>query len=153
MLNPMRDKNWRHVPGERRDDTCEHGLSRRSLRVKPPCDDQKKKRRSMYVRSTGIPPPLQQIPRTSYYMFSGVLSKCALTVDSWQIVWALIRWFHHYYLVYHNWYKNTRSVRFFGWICLFFKGFILRSTNTFVYYLVPGMLVLIITILIYIFTV
>ena len=33
MLNPMRDKSWRHVPGGRRDDTCDHGLSRRSLRV------------------------------------------------------------------------------------------------------------------------
>ena len=35
MLNPMRDKDWRHVPGGERDDTCGHGLSRRSLRVKP----------------------------------------------------------------------------------------------------------------------
>ena len=26
----------RHVPGGRRDETCDHGLSRRSLRVKPP---------------------------------------------------------------------------------------------------------------------
>ena len=29
-------QKWRHVPGGRRDDTCDHGLSRRSLRVKPP---------------------------------------------------------------------------------------------------------------------
>ena len=35
MLNSMRDKNWRHVPGGR-DDACNHGLSKRSLRVKPP---------------------------------------------------------------------------------------------------------------------
>ena len=28
-VNPMRDKNGRHVPGGRRDDTCDHGLSRR----------------------------------------------------------------------------------------------------------------------------
>ena len=35
MLNSMRDKNWRHVPGGR-DDTFDHGLSRRSLTVKPP---------------------------------------------------------------------------------------------------------------------
>ena len=36
LLNPMRDRNWRHIPGGIRDDTCDHGLSRRSLRVKPP---------------------------------------------------------------------------------------------------------------------
>ena len=36
MLNPMRDKNEGTYRGERRDDTCDHGLSRRSLRVKPP---------------------------------------------------------------------------------------------------------------------
>ena len=36
MLHPMRDKNLGHVPGGRRDDTCDHGLSRRSPRVKPP---------------------------------------------------------------------------------------------------------------------
>ena len=30
LLNPMRDKNWRQEPGRRRDDTCDHGLSRRS---------------------------------------------------------------------------------------------------------------------------
>ena len=30
----MRDKNWRQEPGERRDDTCGHGLSRRSWKVK-----------------------------------------------------------------------------------------------------------------------
>ena len=35
MLNPMRDKKLRHVPGGRRDDTCDHGLlSRRSLGYK-----------------------------------------------------------------------------------------------------------------------
>ena len=33
MLNPMRDKHLRHVPGGR-DDTCDHGLSRRSLEGK-----------------------------------------------------------------------------------------------------------------------
>ena len=40
MLNPMRHKKWRHVPGARRDDTddtYDHGLSRRRpLRVKTP---------------------------------------------------------------------------------------------------------------------
>ena len=36
LLNPMRDRNWRHIPGGIRDDTCDHGLSRRSLTVKPP---------------------------------------------------------------------------------------------------------------------
>ena len=36
MLNPMRDKNEGTYRGERRDDTCDHGLSRRSLRVQPP---------------------------------------------------------------------------------------------------------------------
>ena len=36
MLNPMLDKQGRYVPGER-DDTCDHGLSRRRpLRVKLP---------------------------------------------------------------------------------------------------------------------
>ena len=34
-LNPMRDKKQRHVPGGGRDGTCDHGVSRRSLRVKP----------------------------------------------------------------------------------------------------------------------
>ena len=34
MLNPMSDKNERTCRGGRRDDTCDHGLSRRSLRVK-----------------------------------------------------------------------------------------------------------------------
>ena len=33
MLNRMRDKNWRHVPGGRRDDTWDHSLSR-SWKVK-----------------------------------------------------------------------------------------------------------------------
>ena len=28
LLSPMRDKNWRQEPGGRRDDTCDHGLSR-----------------------------------------------------------------------------------------------------------------------------
>ena len=28
LLSPMRDKNWRQVPGGRGDDTCDHGLSR-----------------------------------------------------------------------------------------------------------------------------
>ena len=28
LLNPMRDKNWRQEPGGRRDNTCDHGLSR-----------------------------------------------------------------------------------------------------------------------------
>ena len=28
VLNPMRDENWRQEPGGRRDDTCNHGLSR-----------------------------------------------------------------------------------------------------------------------------
>ena len=32
----MRDKKWRHVPGGGRVDTCDHGVSRRSSRVKPP---------------------------------------------------------------------------------------------------------------------
>ena len=37
MLNPMRDKNeGTYIPGGRRDDTCDHVLSTRSLRVKPP---------------------------------------------------------------------------------------------------------------------
>ena len=35
MLNPMRDRKKGPYPGGRRDDTCDHGLSRRSLRVKP----------------------------------------------------------------------------------------------------------------------
>ena len=35
MLNPMRDKIEGTYRGGR-DDTCDHGLSRRSLRVKPP---------------------------------------------------------------------------------------------------------------------
>ena len=35
MLNPLRDKKIRHdVPGGRRVDTCDHGLSRSTLRVK-----------------------------------------------------------------------------------------------------------------------
>ena len=33
MLNPMRDKNWRYVPGGRRDDIWNHRLPR-SLKVK-----------------------------------------------------------------------------------------------------------------------
>ena len=36
MLKPMRDENEGHVPGGTRDDFCNHGLPRRSLRVKPP---------------------------------------------------------------------------------------------------------------------
>ena len=36
MLILMRDKKYRNVPGGRRDDTCDHGLLRRSPRVKPP---------------------------------------------------------------------------------------------------------------------
>ena len=36
MLNAIGDKKQRHVPGGKRDDTCDHGLSRRSLRVEPP---------------------------------------------------------------------------------------------------------------------
>ena len=36
MLKPMRDKNKGTHRGGRRDDTCDHGLSRRSQRVKPP---------------------------------------------------------------------------------------------------------------------
>ena len=36
MLNPIRDKKQRHVTGGRRVATCDHGLSRSSLRVKPP---------------------------------------------------------------------------------------------------------------------
>ena len=35
----MRDKKWRHVPGGRRVDTCDHRLSRSSLRVKPPASN------------------------------------------------------------------------------------------------------------------
>ena len=35
MLNPVRDRNQSAGPG-RRDDTSDHGLSRRSLEVKPP---------------------------------------------------------------------------------------------------------------------
>ena len=40
MLNPMRDNNegTPDVPGRRRDGSCDHGLSRRSLRVKPPIE-------------------------------------------------------------------------------------------------------------------
>ena len=34
MLNPMRDENWRHVPGGRRDDTWDHSLLSRSWKVK-----------------------------------------------------------------------------------------------------------------------
>ena len=34
MLNPMRDKIRRPVPRGRRDDTCDHGLSRRPPTVK-----------------------------------------------------------------------------------------------------------------------
>ena len=34
MLNPMRDKTLRRVLKGKRDDTCDHGLSGRSLRVK-----------------------------------------------------------------------------------------------------------------------
>ena len=33
LLNPMRDKNGRQEPGGKRDDTCDHGLSR-SWKVK-----------------------------------------------------------------------------------------------------------------------
>ena len=36
ILNAMRDKNKRYVPGWRGVDTCGHGLSRSSLSVKPP---------------------------------------------------------------------------------------------------------------------
>ena len=37
MLNPMRDKKMKaRTGGGRRDDTCDHGLPRSSLRVKPP---------------------------------------------------------------------------------------------------------------------
>ena len=36
MPNPMGDKKERHVPGGRRVDTYDHGLSRRSSRAKPP---------------------------------------------------------------------------------------------------------------------
>lgn len=36
MLNPLQDdKSW-HAPGGGVDDTCEHGLFRESLSVKPP---------------------------------------------------------------------------------------------------------------------
>ena len=37
MLNPMRNKNWRHVPGGRRDDTWDHSLSRswQVVKVRP----------------------------------------------------------------------------------------------------------------------
>ena len=51
MLNPIRDKNWRHVPAGRRDDTCDPGLSRRSLRenllrveLESKSDDKEKKK-------------------------------------------------------------------------------------------------------------
>ena len=33
MLNPMHDKKRRHVPGGRGDDICDHGLSRKSMRL------------------------------------------------------------------------------------------------------------------------
>ena len=33
---PYARRKCRHAPGGRRDDTCDHGLSRRTLRVKPP---------------------------------------------------------------------------------------------------------------------
>ena len=33
ILNPKRDERYRHIPGGRRHDTCDHGLSRRALRV------------------------------------------------------------------------------------------------------------------------
>ena len=37
MMNPMRDKNeGTYRGGEGTTPTCDHGLSRRSLRVKPP---------------------------------------------------------------------------------------------------------------------
>ena len=36
MLNPMRDKNKGMYREGRRGDTCDHGLSRSSLGVKPP---------------------------------------------------------------------------------------------------------------------
>ena len=50
----MHDKNKRQVPDGRRDDTCDRGLSRRSLRVKPPAhkgfykSDYEKKTTSWY---------------------------------------------------------------------------------------------------------
>ena len=38
VLNAMRDKNEGTYRGGRRDDTCDHGLSRRPLRAKPLTD-------------------------------------------------------------------------------------------------------------------
>lgn len=33
MANPLRDKKMKHLPGGRREDICDHDLSKRSLRV------------------------------------------------------------------------------------------------------------------------
>ena len=49
LLNPMRDKNWRKEPRGRRDDTCDHGLSR-SWKVDV-CEE--KKRRSIFSAGRG----------------------------------------------------------------------------------------------------
>ena len=57
MLDPMSDKKRRHVPGGKRDDTGDHDLSRRSLRVESPhesgwtvkSDDQKEKEKMVLL--------------------------------------------------------------------------------------------------------
>ena len=91
MLHPLRDITTGHVRigGGRKCDTCDHGLSRRSLRVKPPTVrvelevklmNKKERKRHAYIiyqgtregtkvfNSTGIPRgDLMQPPRSAVY--------------------------------------------------------------------------------------
>ena len=63
-------KNKRHVPGERRDGTCDHGLFRRPLRVKTSYELTKLERKSEDVK--------KQKKAKRYFVRGGDVSAVAL---------------------------------------------------------------------------
>ena len=65
MLNPVRDKNSRHVPGGRRDDNCDRGLIHKIAEGKTSYESKSDKKKA--VSKQAVPKqPSYSIPETPH---------------------------------------------------------------------------------------
>ena len=64
MLNPVRDKNSRHVPGGRRDDNCDRGLIHKIAEGKTSYESKSDKKKA--VSKQAVPKQPYSIPETPH---------------------------------------------------------------------------------------
>ena len=77
-LNPVRDRKEGTSRGGRRDDSCDHGLPRRPLRVKPPTSWARKWKVVLYIYIYITLYTLYLVP---WYMFTSKYIECTVDLD------------------------------------------------------------------------